>query len=74
MVKSLPCGRPALSPWVRKIPGGGVAPHSRRIPWPEAPCGLQSMGSQRVRHDEVTKHRTQHRSIKTATGFAEIFF
>ena len=22
-----------------------------RIPWTEEPCGLQSMGSQRVRHD-----------------------
>ena len=24
---------------------------SWRIPWTEEPCGLQSMGSQRVRHD-----------------------
>ena len=22
-----------------------------KIPWTEGPCGLQSMGSQRVRHD-----------------------
>ena len=33
----------------------GMAPHSsiltRRIPWTEKPEGLQSMGSQRVRHD-----------------------
>ena len=32
-----------------------VAPHSSalawRIPWAEEPGGLQSMGSQRVRHD-----------------------
>ena len=27
-----------------------------RIPWTEEPGGLQSMGSQRVRHDWVTKH------------------
>ena len=27
-----------------------------RIPWTEGPGGLQSMGSQRVRHDLVTKH------------------
>ena len=27
-----------------------------RIPWIEEPGGLQSMGSQRVRHDWVTKH------------------
>ena len=26
------------------------------IPWTEGPGGLQSMGSQRVRHDLVTKH------------------
>ena len=33
----------------------GMATHSsilaRRIPWAEDPGGLQSMGSQRVRHD-----------------------
>ena len=27
-----------------------------RIPWTEEPGGLQSMGSQRVRHDLVTEH------------------
>ena len=36
------------------------ATHSRilawEIPWTEEPCGLQSMGSQRVRHDWATKH------------------
>ena len=26
------------------------------IPWTEEPGGLQSIGSQRVRHDRVTKH------------------
>ena len=26
-----------------------------RIPWTEEPDGLQSMGSQRIRHDQVTK-------------------
>ena len=33
----------------------GVATYSSilawRIPWTEEPCGLQSMGSHRVRHD-----------------------
>ena len=33
----------------------GMAPHSSifawRIPWTYEPCGLQVMGSQRVRHD-----------------------
>ena len=36
----------------------GMAIHSSildwRIPWSEEPGGLQSLGSQRVRHDEVT--------------------
>ena len=27
-----------------------------RIPWPEEPGGLQSMGSQRVHMTEVTEH------------------
>ena len=35
-----------------------MATHSsilaRRIPWTEEPAGLQSMGSQRVRHDRAT--------------------
>ena len=29
---------------------------SWRIPWTEEPGGLQSMGSQRVGHNRVTKH------------------
>ena len=37
-----------------------VATHSSilawKIPWTEEPGGLQSMGSQRVRHNWVTKH------------------
>ena len=37
-----------------------MAPHSSvfawRIPWTEEPGELQSMGSQRVRHDLVTEH------------------
>ena len=28
-----------------------MAPHAGRIPWTEEPGRLQSMGSQRVRHD-----------------------
>ena len=34
-----------------------------KIPWTEEPSGLQSMGSQRVRYDWVTKH-TQHKKWK----------
>ena len=32
------------------------------IPWTEEPGGLESTGSQRVRHDSVTEH-TQHRQM-----------
>ena len=43
-------------PWVRKIPlEEGIATQSsflaREIPWTEESGGLQSIGSQRVRHD-----------------------
>ena len=31
-----------------------------KIPWTEEPGGLQLMGSQRVRHDWVTKHKLLH--------------
>ena len=46
--------------WVQSLGGEyslekGMAAHSSilawRIPWTEEPGGLQSMGSQRVRHD-----------------------
>ena len=36
-----------------------------RIPWTEEPGGLQSMGSQRVRHDWATKQQQQQTLIKT---------
>ena len=40
----------------------GTAAHPRilawRIPWTEEPGGPQSMGSQRVGHDRLTKHST----------------
>ena len=37
----------------RKSPGGGHGNplHAWRIPWREEPCGLQSIGSQRVKHN-----------------------
>ena len=31
-----------------------------RIPWTEEPGGLQSVGSQRVRHDLVTKQQNDN--------------
>ena len=42
----------------------GMATHSSilawRILWTEKPSGLQSMGSQRIRHDWMTKHTCTH--------------
>ena len=50
-----------FDPWVRKFPGEEMATHSRilawKILWTEEPGELQSMGSQRVRHDEATKQQ-----------------
>ena len=48
--------REGFDPWVGKIPlEEKMATHSSiltwRIPWTEKPSGLQSIGSQRVRHD-----------------------
>ena len=57
MVKNLP---PVQKTQVRPLGWGdaleeGMATHSSilawRIPWTEEPAGLQSMGSQRARHD-----------------------
>ena len=35
-----------------------------KIPWTEEPCGLQSKGSQRVRHDLATKPPTTTKGKK----------
>ena len=57
MVKKLPAMQAAgFEPWVEKIPlEKEMATHSSifawKIPWMEEPGGLQSMGSQRVRHN-----------------------
>ena len=44
--------------------GEGMATHSSilawKIPWTEEPGGLQSMGSQRVRHNRATQHKHLH--------------
>ena len=57
MVKILPAMKET---WVQPLGGEdpleeGMATHSSilawRIPWTEEPGGLQSVGSQRVRHD-----------------------
>ena len=55
-----------MDPWLGKIHGEGNG-HSGllawEIPWTEEPSGLQSMGSQTVRHDRETKQQ-QHRLNK----------
>ena len=50
------CRRPWFDPWVRKIPWGGKWQPTPvflpgEFPWTEEPGELQSMSSQRVRHD-----------------------
>ena len=61
MVKRLPT---VWETWVQSLGqedplGKEMATHSRtlawKIPWMEEPSRVQSMGSQRVRHDRVTK-------------------
>ena len=72
MVKNLPANAGDIKD-VGLIPGQedpreeGMAIHfsilAWRIPWTEQPGRLQSMGSQRVRHDSVTKHARKHAII-----------
>ena len=50
------CERPRFHPWVRKIPWRREWQPTPvflawRIPWTEEPGGLQSMGSQTVKHN-----------------------
>ena len=51
-------GDPSLISWSGRFLWKGMATHSStlawRIPWTEESGGLQSMGSQKVRHDWVT--------------------
>ena len=71
LVKNLlQCGRLGFNPWVGKIPWRRTWQPTPvllpgEIPWTEEPGGLQSIGSQRVRHDWVTKHVSQAR-MKTS--------
>ena len=52
------CKRPGFDPWVRKIPWRRKWQPTPllawEIPWTKEPGGLQSMGSQRVRHNWAT--------------------
>ena len=51
----------------------GMAAHSSilawRIPWTEEPGGLQSVGSQRVRHDRATSTLTFHTLLGVSLAF-----
>ena len=61
LVKNLlQCRRPGFDPRVGKIPYRWIVAAcssilARRIPWSEEPGGLQSIESQRVRHDLATE-------------------
>ena len=64
------CRRQTQETWVQSLGGegpleNGMATHSSipawRIPRTEEPGALQSMGSQRHRHDNVIEHAHTHR-------------
>ena len=73
-VKNLPeMWRPGFDPWVLSLGREDSLEkkketHSNipswRIPWTEEPGGLQSMGSQTVRSDQVTKDNTMRGNKK----------
>ena len=42
-----------------------------KFPWTEELCGLQSMGSQGVRYDLVTKHAHSHMHTHTPTHYED---
>ena len=72
MVKNLPAMQEM---WVRSLGWEdslekGMAAHSNilpcRIPWIEEPGGLQSMGSQRVRHNRVTNSQYPSLTLRTS--------
>ena len=72
MVKTLPgnagdAGDPGLVPVLGRSPAGGHGNPLQylawRIPWTEEPGVLQSMGSQRVRHDSSDLAQSMNISI-----------
>ena len=66
MIKNLPAsaGDSGSIPGLGRSPGGGMSTHSSilawEIPWTEESGRLQSMGSQRVRHNLATEHTCMH--------------
>ena len=45
---------------------------ARKIPWTEAPGGLQSMGLQRVRHDLATKQQIHYKGLYGKSIFKRV--
>ena len=69
-VKNLPA---MMETWVQSLGWEDllekeIASHSSvlawEIPWTEEPGRVQSMGSQRVRHDLATKQQQQHNLVR----------
>ena len=63
-----------FDPWVKENPlEEEMATHYRilswRIPWTEEPGGLQSMESQRVRHNWVTEHAGRSTYLSSSNTF-----
>ena len=74
-VKGSPCQcrRRQFHPWVGKIPWRrNWQPHSSilawSIPWMRGTCGLQSMRSRRVRHNQASKLTRQNQASKQASA------
>ena len=72
----LQCGRPEFDPCIGKIPWRRAWQPTPvfllgESPWTEEPGGLQSMGSQIVRHVWETKH-TAHTSLKALSSNSHI--
>ena len=68
------CRRPGFDHWVGKIPWRRAWQSTpvflpRESPWTEEPGGLQSMGSQRVRHNWATKHSRAQDACTVTLGF-----
>ena len=75
VTKNLPAIQKTEETWVRSLGQDGpleevMATHTTilawKIPWTEEPAGLQSIGSQRVRQDLVTK---QGASTLVSSGY-----
>ena len=55
--------------WLEKEMATNSSVLAWKIPWTEEPGGLQSIGSQRIGHDLVTKQQQKHIHIKLIVDF-----